>query len=185
MKTIIIVQMALLFFIFTFTFLLYRAKTWKASTIFNKAEAISITFQLALVVWAFLSLVTGIFYFFLTTKSELSGFILSVILIPLIILFYFGIKVLVNSNNTKKSIYEINTKSNEVILWSKSFPFLSKDQIDLNVYLSKGKAVGRVTVHGVNEHEANLIKMKKSGLPADIFLNVIMENDENCNLYKH
>lgn len=72
----------------------------------------------------------------------------------------------------KREKERLQTKRMLCETWLNQFDFVESMNRRVQLYISKGEAVGRVVVREVNEEQAALIESKKTSLPDRIYLEV-------------
>jgi hypothetical protein len=88
-------------------------------------------------------------------------------------------KRLAFKSKEKRRNEDIHIKRTQCIAWLEQFPFIQVDQYKPKIYISKGRAVGRLNIHVKNDQEKAKLIEKKSELPDNIYLEVFTVEKKN------
>lgn len=176
------IQLGLLLFWILVSFFLFYFSLWKTSFPISRTKSLQIIFANFLpFAWIASSFVFGLIYISLNLipQSDLYP-VLFLLIIPGILILVISSRILIRNkilqNHDIFSMKLIEQKKKEIEEWSKQFNFLNEENIEIKLYLSRGRPVGRIKVNQVNKTEITKLKSKKESLPEGIYLEVI-DND--------
>ncbi|RJX40851.1 hypothetical protein D3P09_02175 [Paenibacillus pinisoli] len=174
----LIIQIGLLVLSSLLAFVFYISKGWRIGLPFNKDQAMKLIFiRIVPILWLSSSFVIGIIYLLINTQIFSDSLqVLSMIVFPLITLtiIFIGIRKRDKQNESEKQ-YERNALkkiSEKCEQWINQFSFISSENVELKVYISKGNPIGKISVFNVNEQQKNEINQFKDSLPHNVYLEV-------------
>ncbi|MBO7747336.1 hypothetical protein I8J29_24430 [Paenibacillus sp. MWE-103] len=186
-----LIQVGLLIFWYAIAFFVIRLKSWKMSFPINPSlfSKIIIT-RVVPFFWGLSSFIYGIII-------VLQNFDKQKLLIPIMFLTVFplSIFVIIGVSAWRKSVTDdkrekseeelINTKKKEFIQWTNQFGFLNENMIEMRLYISKGKPVGRIGIRGLSESQLDELAQHKDELPEGLFLELVGYKHNNFNNNDH
>lgn len=178
------VQLALLIGATVIGLLLLRSHFWKIGYPFKPGDALIIVFQwIVPSLWSVSSLAFGLYWFSHRNWSLDTTALLSLIMIPGAVIIFQAVRLtLSNRKLEKEESYEnslVRDAEKECHEWANMFPFLSRDNINVQVYVSNGRPAGRVTVVCISTDEANQLYKYQNNLPDGINLLVSPKSNDS------
>lgn len=173
------IQLGLLLFWILVSFLFYYFSLWKVSFPISRKKSLQIIFLNFLpFAWLASSFFLGLIYLSLNLISQSNLFpVLFLLVIPGIVILVISSRIMMRNkilqNHEIFSKKLIEHKRKEIEEWSRQFNFLSEDNIEIKLYMSRGRPVGRIKVNRVNKTEITKLKSKKENLPEGVYLEVI------------
>jgi hypothetical protein len=170
-------------------FYLYQRKLWKARFPFNANQVFKALFLIVLpICWQGSSLVLGLGLLVTNASAVISpSFLFLLIILPIISLTLTAIWLilryrseLIENSNHQNAIMQ---KVSECKQWIQKFEFINNQMIDVKIYISNGKPVGKLIVHDVTKDQAKLITEDKQGPPKDVYLEVIAKDHSDDTFY--
>jgi hypothetical protein len=153
----------------------YYVKSWTLSAPFNRITSMKIVFYYLLPLsWLASSIFLGIILYYSGRLKNTD--ILFLILLPFVVLMIYGFyQWFSNQSYNKhkeqihKSLGDFKDSCNE---WTKQFSFIKDENIDLEIYISKGKPVGRMIVFGLDSENETILKKQQENVPPGLTIMV-------------
>jgi hypothetical protein len=184
-----LIQLGLLLFWFLVSFFMYYFSLWNTSFPFSRTKSFRMVFlNFFPFIWLASSFIVGLLYIGLniTIRSDLIP-VLSLLIIPGILIIVLASRLMIRNkilqNHEIFSEKLIEQKRKEIEEWKNNFNFLNEDNIEIKLYMSRGRPVGRVKVGPVNKAEYNKLKNNNSNLPEGIYLEIIDIDDYGRTLH--
>ncbi|MEK3744693.1 hypothetical protein NST23_18595 [Brevibacillus sp. FSL K6-0770] len=142
------------------------------------------------IIWLASSLVYGIYYFLsMYTKETFIAPLICLIIIPATTLILLGITVF-HRERKRRLTYEqqlelIGKVKHSCEIWSSQFDFILEENMNLEVYISKGKPTGRMTVKNLDEEQILILDKHREELPEGIFLWLVPKDIHVDSKYLH
>lgn len=185
----VLIQLGLLLFWFLVSFLFYYFSLWNTSFPIGRTKSFRMVFfNFFPFTWLASSFIAGLLYIGLnlTIRSDLFP-VLFLLIIPGMMILVLTSRLLIRNkilqNHEIFSVKLIEQKRKEVEEWSKNFNFLNEENLEIKLYMSHGRPVGRVKVSPVNKAEYNKLKNNNSNLPEGIYLEIIDIDDHGRPLH--
>ncbi|MDW7614891.1 hypothetical protein SC499_09140 [Peribacillus simplex] len=152
---------------------IYYLQLWRLSFPFEKMTSFKIVLSLFLPFsWLSSSFLIGIIYSLIGDFVFLDKVL--VIFIPLIILIVMFIYYFINSSIYHKNENQIQTSIKNLKencqKWILQFPFISEEQYDLQIFISKDRPVGRMIIYELTCNEERVLKEQTGDLPKEVTL---------------
>lgn len=152
-------------------FSVYYAKSWTLSAPFNRTTSMKIVFILLLPLsWLISSVFLGITLFLLGQLKSTD--IIFLVIIPLVLLLIYGFYLwLSNQSYTKQDEIlrkKLVTFKENCQEWTKQFSFINEDNIDLEIFISKDKPVGRMIIYDLDSLEESILKKQLDKIPSGL-----------------
>lgn len=180
-----VIQIGLLVIWLFFAFMFYYYKGWQTGFPIKRDQIINLIFlRIVPILWMSSSLILGVVYVLFKTNSlgDLIQ-ICSTIVIPIIVLFFifYNVRKLDRKKYEaeKRELQEIKEKRDNSIKWVNQFQFITKENFDLKVYISKGRPAGMLTIYNMNEEQRNVLNQNRAKLPEGIYLDILPDKISN------
>nr|WP_278431178.1 hypothetical protein [Brevibacillus laterosporus] len=176
MPTWFIVQISLLLLWVFLGFFYYRVKLWTVGNPLNGGSMLLLTFSLIVpIIWLGSSFIYGIYYFLsMNSKENFSAPLICLIIIPAMTLIILAITLFHRERKRRLSFEHqlelIGKTKQSCDIWSSQFDFILEEDMSLEVYISKGKPTGRLTVKNLDEDQILMLDKHREELPEGIFL---------------
>jgi hypothetical protein len=166
----------ILLVIWGFVFLfIYNVKSWTLSAPFNRITSLKIVFYYLLPLsWLVSSIFLGIVLYY--SGRLKSTDILFLILLPFVVLMIYGFyqwfsnqSYIKHKKQIQISLSDFKDSCKE---WTKQFSFIKDENIDLEIYISKGKPVGRMIIFGLDSEEETTLKKQQENIPPGLTIMV-------------
>ncbi|MEK5415906.1 hypothetical protein [Paenibacillus sp. FSL L8-0708] len=169
----ITMQFMLIVFWIIAAFLFYQYKGWKIGSPLDPITGLYLIIRFALIFGLLSSILLGFIYLaFTMSKAEFIP-IFTLMVVPVVLVIGFFAKYYFTTSVSNKRDSDLINKTNECREWVQKFPFINNEMIEIKIYISNGKATGRLIVHDVSKSQREEINKNKQGLPDDIHLVVI------------
>lgn len=149
----------------------YYTKLWTLSTPFSKTTSMKIVFIYFLPFsWLISSIIVGML-FYLFNILENIDFVFLVILPFTVLLFFISYLIVSNKlyiKHRKKSYENLEDFRRRCDEWVAQYPFLNLNNIDLEIYTSKGKPVGRMIISGLDSEKETVLKTSRHNAPVGL-----------------
>lgn len=151
----------------------YYIKAWTLGAPFSKKTSLKIVFLYYLPLsWLLSSFLFGVILFFIGKLKSID--VLLLIVGPVIITLCFIGYLWFSNHSYKAHEKELQKKlksySKASKIWLQEFSFINKENIDLQIYISKENPVGRLIIYGLTPNQQSIVKGKKDSLPPGITL---------------
>lgn len=146
----------------------YYMRVWSISVPFSRKTSMKVIFICLLPLsWLVSSVTLGItLYFF---GSLISSDIVFLVILPIVFLliygFYFWLSNLSYIKHQKQIHKSLEYFRNSCKEWTNQYSFINDSNFDLEIYISKGKPVGRIIIFGLNLEEETILKNQQEKAP--------------------
>ncbi|AIF68205.1 hypothetical protein GZ22_17255 [Terribacillus saccharophilus] len=160
-------------------FFVYYNKSWTLSAPFNKKTSMKILFLYLLpLCWLLSSVLLGItFYYFGLLKSV---DVIFLVILPILTIIISGVYYWLSNKSyikqQEQTYKDIDNFKKVSMKWIKQFSFVNDNNIDLEVYISKGTPKGRMIIYDLTTSEENLILKQHENIPLGL---TIMTSKKN------
>jgi hypothetical protein len=179
----LIVQLGMLITWYLVAFLFISIKGWRIGFPLSTNLFSSLIYKrIVPIAWLVSCFVYGIGHLLINLRS--SELFLPLIFLNVVPLIFIGIvagMMIKNGVDKKNEEKMLSDKYNELYLWTKKFNFIRKDMIEVNIYISKGKPVGRAHFNNLTPSQIEEIKLNTNDLPAGIYLDLGFKDNNNSN----
>jgi hypothetical protein len=154
-------------------FSVYYLRLWTLSTPFTKETSLKIViFHFLPLSWLSSSFIVGTILYNITRLEKVD--IILLLFFPFCsVIFYFINFWFNNSTHQQREEYiqkSIKSFKENCQNWVNQFPFISEENYDLQVFISKDKPVGRMIVYELTNIEESALKEHKEELPSGVTL---------------
>lgn len=168
---------------------IYHSKMWKGGFPFGNLQILKVLGLIFVpALWMILILFIGLLLFVLgEVQSNAAMVFIAYIGIPIVflvsIIVFFIVHQVINNKNEKKMKQDIEKKVEQCREWVEKFPFINNEMIEVKIYISNGKPVGRLIIQNISLEQVSSLDKSKSLLPEGIYLELVSEDESNNTLH--
>ncbi|MEF3355818.1 hypothetical protein PV403_22050 [Paenibacillus sp. GYB006] len=187
----ILIQIGLLILWIILPLVYYFTNGWRTGFPFKKEQVLKLLFfRVVPIGWMSCTLISGIIYFFITTKNIIDLLpIVFMIVLPLIVLTSILYRTWRQDKQTDEikrvELLQIKEKRDGCLNWIHQFTFIDDESMELKIYMSRGTPVGKLTVYNVTQDQESILLSNKGQLPLDVHLETVPKIDSDNNGVKH
>ncbi|ODB61656.1 hypothetical protein [Paenibacillus polymyxa] len=187
----LVLQLGLLAIWIVLAFLYYYSKGWRVGLPFQKDQVFKLLFsKIVPIVWMGSSLILGVIYILFNTQQMSDTLqIVFMVMVPIASLFFIFYRAWLHdkkAEEVKKTENKIiKEQSEKTIKWVHQFDFVKEDKIELMVYISRDKPVGKLTVYDLTGDQQEILNQNKQNLPTDVYLEMTLKKSNLDNRFKH
>lgn len=173
------VQLTILFIWLIAAFFFYRYKAWKVGSPLTSGNMLFLVLRFFMLAGLLSSIILGVIYVISTIPNVEYLPVITMLVLPILLIIIFGVKYYMVNNEISTRDGNIKLKTEQIKAWVQKFPFINNEMIEIKIYISNGRATGRLIVKKINKDQAEVIKHHENELPNDIHLVVFHNNQED------
>ncbi|MEF7556202.1 hypothetical protein [Bacillus thuringiensis] len=180
MATWLTIQITIGVVLFLFWSVVALSRAWGIGFLVNKKDIFKLMYGFFYPVSYFIVLIVieGI----IILKRGWSSFGYMQLLLPSILFIIIFVELCLykkQKKDSEKKAQDISTKKEECLNWFRKFSFANDEQIQIQLYETKQRIVGKVIVKNVTDNEEKELRAYEELLPQDISLLILKKKFKN------